>query len=208
MVLYPLVFIFIHKTLVQIEDRKDSERFDKEFKDMLVAVSDALSSGYSIENAFKDAEENLYLMYGDKGVIINDLREINTKITMRIPAEKAFIEFANKHPTEEAIGFASVFSFARRLGGEYIKNLRHTIEKMEDKLELKQDIRGSIAEKQMEFNVMCFMPIGILVYVKLTSGDFLANAYKNIIGIAVMSICLLIYLGAIILGRRIVDIKV
>lgn len=208
LVLLPLVAGYIFKTTADSRIKNRNAKFDGEFKELLVALSDALSSGYSIENAFKDAEESLGLLFGSKGMIIADVREMNSKISMRIPAEQAFNEFAQKHPTEECLGFAGVFSFARRLGGEYIKNLRRTVEKMEDKLELKQDIRAGIAEKQMEFKVMSVMPIGILAYVKLSSGDFLNSLYRNPMGIVVMTVCIGLYVGAIALGRRIVDIKV
>lgn len=207
-VLLPAVLFFDYRRTLKDKREKALRMFDKEFKEMLQAVSDALRSGYSIENAFKDAQENMTLIYGTNGILINDLKEMNAKISMRIPAEQAFSEFAKKHPSEEAKSFAQVFSFARRLGGEYVKNLRRTIEKMEDKLELKQDIHTMIASKQMEFKIMSFMPMGILAYVKLSSGDFLESMYFNTAGVVVMSICIGVYLLAIVMGRRIVDIRV
>lgn len=118
------------------------------------------------------------------------------------------MEFAEKHPSEEASNFAHVFSFARRLGGEYVKNMRRTIEKMEEKLELKQDINTLIASKQLEFNIMSFMPLAILAYVKLTSGGFLNAMYGSLSGILVMSACILFYVISIIVGRKIVNIEV
>lgn len=208
MLLLPPVAVFIYKSALASDKKKKMEKFDGEFRDFLVAVSDALSSGYSVENAFKDAQENILMLHGEKGVIYKDIVEMNTKVQMRVPAEQAFMEFAKKHPTEETLGFAGVFSFARRLGGEYVKNLRRTVEKMEEKLELKQDIRTAVAQKQMEFKVMSIMPMGILAYVKLSSGEFLNAIYGNITGVAIMTICIGVYLVAVLMGRKIVDIRV
>lgn len=208
LIILPATIVFCNKLFFEKKVRNLRSKVDNEFKELLIALSDALQSGYSIENAFKDAQENLQLLYGDKCLLMNDIKKLNQKISMRVPAEKALLEFAIDNPTEETLGFAGVFSFARRLGGGYINNIRRTIEKMEEKIELKQDIRAQVAEKQMEFNVMSLMPVTILVYVKLSSGDFLQTLYKNPAGIVVMIICLLVYVFSIMLGRRIVDICV
>lgn len=203
-----MVFAFLVVTGKKDKYTRKMARFDVEFKELLVAISDALSSGYSVENAFKDAEENLLLMFGKDGMLIRDIHELNGKISMRVSAEQALLEFSEIYPSEELKNFAGVFSFARKLGGEYIKNIRRTVEKMEEKLELKQDIRAVIAEKQMEFKVMCFMPAGILAYVKITSNEFLDSLYGNITGVVAMTVCILVYVLAILLGRKIVDIKI
>ncbi len=206
--LLPLTMLFCYRNRREKLKKIWAEKFDLEFREILVAIANALESGYSIENAFRDAQDNLHLLYGDGGILNKDLQELNTKIKMRVSAEQALNEFAEKYPTEEVLGFAGVFSFARRLGGGYMQNIRRTAEKMEEKLELKQDIRTAVAEKQMEFRVMCIMPIGILSYVKLTSKDFLNPIYGNMQGVVVMSICIGIYLLSFYLGKRIVDIRV
>lgn len=208
MAIFPIILKINHKRMSNAKTQKTKREFDNEFKEMLTAVSDALSSGYSIENAFKDALGNIEMLFGDRSVVRAGLREINVKISMRVPAEEAYAEFAEAFPTEETLGFAAVFTFARKLGGDYVKNIRRTIEKMEDKLELKQEIATAIASKQMEFKVMCGMPVGILFYVRLSSGDFLGSLYFNPAGILVMSVCLFIYAVAIYLGMKIVDIRV
>lgn len=208
LIVTPLTIVFCARLNLEKKEKYINETIDKEFKELLIAVSDALSSGYSIENAFRDAQDSLQLLYGDNCQIMKDIKTLNQKIAMRVPAEKALVEFANDNPTEETLGFANVFSFARRLGGGYVNNLRRTIEKMEEKIELKQDIRAQIAEKQMEFNVMTLMPVAILVYVKLSSKDFLSALYRNPAGIAVMFICLGIYVLSIFIGRKIVNICV
>ena len=50
--------------------------------------------------------------------------------------------------------------------------------------------------------------MGIIFYLKLTSPGFLDMLYGNILGVAVMSVCLGIYGIAYWLGMKIVDIEV
>ena len=43
---------------------------------------------------------------------------------------------------------------------------------------------------------------------KLTFGEFIGILYGNLTGAAVMSLCLLLYIGAYRLGRKIIQIEV
>ena len=56
--------------------------------------------------------------------------------------------------------------------------------------------------------IMSLMPVGIILYLQMTSPGFLNVLYGNPFGIAAMSICLAIYATAYWLGRKIVDIEV
>ena len=71
-----------------------------------------------------------------------------------------------------------------------------------------QEIETCLAGKVMEQNIMSMIPLLILVYVKLSSPDFLEVMYGNITGTAVMGICLAVYAAAYFWGRSIVRIEV
>ena len=121
-----------------------------------------------------------------------------------IQGESAFLEFAKKWPYEEVLGFAEIFAFAKRLGGDYSVNIRKTAISIGDHLELRQEIQAITADKRMELRVMCVMPVGILLYITLASPEFLAGSYHNAAGILVMTICLGVYTLAVWLGKRII----
>lgn len=62
-ILSPYVYIHYRQ---RIKERivHDKKNFKKKFKDGIIAVSFALNVGYSIENAFGQAVDELTLMYG------------------------------------------------------------------------------------------------------------------------------------------------
>ena len=106
------------------------------------------------------------------------------------------------------MSLAEIIAFAKRSGGDYGKNIRETAMKIEDNLAVKQDIETITTEKRLELKVMCVMPIGILAYITLTSRGFVAPLYGNLVGIFIMSACLIAYGFLIMLGKKIIDIKV
>lgn len=68
-ILSPYVYIHYRQ---RIKERivHDKKNFKKKFKDGIIAVSFALNVGYSIENAFGQAVDELTLMYGDDSDIV------------------------------------------------------------------------------------------------------------------------------------------
>ena len=69
-------------------------------------------------------------------------------------------------------------------------------------------INTIISGKKMEQTVMNIMPFGMIIYLRITSPEFIEPLYGNLFGAAVMSVCLVVYAAAFMLGRKITDIKV
>ena len=60
----------------------------------------------------------------------------------------------------------------------------------------------------VEFQVMSVIPFGIVLYMTVSFPEFMGNLYGNIAGRGVMTGCLIIYLVAYGLGRKIIEIEV
>ena len=60
----------------------------------------------------------------------------------------------------------------------------------------------------MEQNIMSLVPVLILAYVKVSSPEFLDGMYGNLTGMAVMTVCFVVYVIAYLWGKRIVQIEV
>lgn len=86
--------------------------------------------------------------------------------------------------------------------------LQNAVEKICTKIEVKQEIQTLIAAKKMEFQIMSLIPIGIIIYMKISFSQFVSVLYGNIAGVVIMSICLGIYLAAYCLGKKMLEIEV
>ena len=104
--------------------------------------------------------------------------------------------------------FAEVFSFAKRSGGDFVKIIRTTVQKLVGKIEVEREIATVLAGKKLEGRVMSAMPITILAYMTFSSGDFLDVLYGNTAGILIMSAALAVYAVAMGLSGHILDIQV
>ncbi|MDD6667267.1 MAG: type II secretion system F family protein [Lachnospiraceae bacterium] len=197
--------ILNHKRIQKDRELLRQERFHRQFRELLNILATSLSGGYSIERAFAQAEGELMELYPEGTVFQEDLKQLNRRVRLNQPVEKAFMEFAASWPYEEVSGFAEIFAFAKRLGGDYGKNIRKTAVAIGENLELEQEIEALTADKKLELRIMCLMPLGILLYISLASPEFLQASYHNPAGVLVMTVCLAVYMTAIFLGRRIIQ---
>ena len=60
----------------------------------------------------------------------------------------------------------------------------------------------------MEQKIMNVVPVGLLVYLNLTSQEFLEPLYGNLFGVCVMTGAFAAYVGAVLLASKIVKIKI
>ena len=65
-----------------------------------------------------------------------------------------------------------------------------------------------ISGKKYEQGIMNIVPVGIMVYISVTSKGFFDIMYGNILGILVMSFCLIVYVATIILADYFMEIEV
>lgn len=187
---------------------KQNAKKTVEFKEMMQLVGASLQAGYSIERAFKQSEREMGNLFSDDYVIRQSINRLNGKVAINIPAEKAFVEFADEIEMEEARTLAEILSFAKRSGGDYAKHIRGASIKIEEKLSVQQEIDTLTAEKRLELNIMSVMPIMILAYISISSPEFVEPLYGNMTGIIVMTICLCVYGLMLLLGEKIVHIEV
>lgn len=208
MVVFPMILYLNNRRMKKEAGEKFSQRLETEYREMFISLTGALQTGYSVERAFVEAEKTLKMMYGKESVLLVHVTEMNSRVRLREPVEEAFFELSEKFDSEDLSDFAQIFMSGKRLGGDYVQNIRKATARISDRVEVKQDIRTSIAEQQLELKVMSVLPMGILAYMKLSAPEFMTPSYGNIIGIVTMTGCLALYAACLVIGRKITDIRV
>lgn len=204
---FPYIFYYVISGRRKHE-RKRQEKLAAEFKDGMQAVVSALTAGYSIENSFREALGEIRLIYGTKTEIYKEFSEIVYKLNLNINIEDAFESFAVKCNVEEISNFSEILQYAKRSGGNLIQIIKNTTDTISEKIDVKREISTIISSKQLEQTIMNYVPIGIILYMRLTTPEMFEKMYGNMFGIIFMSICLILYLLAGIIAEKLVDIKI
>lgn len=206
-VFFPFIFIY-YKYLAQYLCKKRKTALLLQFRDMLYAISSALSSGYSLENAFLETYKEMLLLYGQQSDICAELQIIHQKLNLNIPIEIIFSDFALRSGCEDIRMFSEILTIAKRQGGNLINIIRSSSETIREKIDIQREIKTILSSRKYEQNFMSLMPILIMTYLRITSNGFFDVLYHNLIGIVFMTAALVVYLSAIILGIKLADISI
>lgn len=179
-----------------------------QFKEMIQSFSAALNTGYSIENAIRESRKELRLLYTQNEPVTRELDIMISQLRLQVPVEQVIEELADRVRLEDVENFAAVFVTAKRSGGDMIAIIRNTSDQIGDKIDVKREIETLLSAKRYEFKVMSIIPFTIIAYMALSFPEFMKCLYGNIVGIGVMTICLMIYVSAYYLGLKIVTIEV
>lgn len=193
-------FKYLRNVLKQRQDKNIS----LQFKDFINTISSLLSTGYSLENAIAESRKELYSIHGNS-IIITELDQMIKKLALHISPEEIFTDFASRTDIEDIKNFAEILSIAKQTGGDLIHIILSTSSSISARIELRRDIDTAISGRKYELLVMSFMPILIMLYIKLTQPDFFNPVYGNMAGIMIMSLCLIIYGSAIVSGCKIIS---
>ena len=205
--LFPFCFLYPilkRKELIAAKKR----RLVVEFKEAIMILSSLLNAGYSLENSVKEALVELRLLYAKDNLIIKEFEYINQLIYMNISVERAFDDLAYRSHSEDIRSFAKVLRIAKRSGGELESIIAHTVGVIGDKVRIKEEIITMTTSKRFEQNVMNIFPLFIVLYIDISSPGFFNIMYTTVIGRACMSIGLIVYLFAIYISKRLLNIEV
>lgn len=205
--LLPLFVVLIKKEKAR-RKRQRLSKLSEEFRDGILAVSAALGAGYSVENAFREALRDLQFLYASNGYMIQELQVMVNGMEMNQSVEQLLYAFAKRSGLEDVEMFAEVFAVCKRTGGDLGTVIADCASRISEKTEIYREIETYLSAKKLESKIMNVMPLAILLYVRVTSPDFLEGLYGNVVGVLVMVVCLFVYGGAYLLSEKIMEIEV
>ena len=205
--LSPVFIIFLKVKKRELAKKRRME-INMQFKDAVLSVSANQRAGYSVENAFREAYKDMAMLYGKNSPICQELYYIIKGLDNNIVLERLLYDFGCRSHVPDILQFADVFLIAKRGGGNMTEIITGTADVIEQKITVDKEIQVLLSSKKMEQKIMNIIPFLIIFYISLTSKGFFDVLYHNVIGIVVMTICLVIYLAAFIISRKLVEIEV
>ena len=158
--LFPL-WIWHWRLMVREEYRKKESDFAQQFKEAILTLSSSLNTGYSVENAFRETQKEMRLIYPEKARISKELQIIVRQLRLQVTVEQVLEEFAGRVELEDLRSFASVFISAKRSGGDMLAIIKDTAGQISDKIDVKREIDTILAAKQYEFRVRTCWTVGL-----------------------------------------------
>jgi tight adherence protein B len=186
--------------------RRRKEELRRQFKHALYSLSSALSAGRSVENSFREAANDLRLLYPDNLTdMIRELERLNRRTENGEPIEKSLLDFGRRSGLEDVLQFADAFAACKRTGGDLVEVMRRTTNLIGEKMEIEQDISVMVAQKCFEARALGFIPFIIVAFLAFSSPDYMEPLYGGL-GHLVMSVSLVLLGASQWLAHKIMDI--
>lgn len=206
--LLPCLPVYIKREKKRLYQKRQ-QQLKEEFLEVLKLIIHGLEAGYSLEHCFEQAYVDYQKMVEDKkSMMLPELKEFQKKLQVNVSVNAIVKEFAVKSELQEAENFAQIIEIARKSGGNLPAVLKRTVCTMLEKERVQEEIETMLSGKRMEQKVMTAMPVGILLYMRFTSGDYMAPLYGNPVGIIIATIGLFVTLIAIVWSDKIINIPI
>jgi tight adherence protein B len=180
-----------------------------QFKDLLATLSSSFMTGRQMTEALAEAEKNLAIMYDEDSPIMRELCLITRRLTAGRESEREVLfDFASRSASEDIEGFVDVYFTCLTTGGDTIRAVRRASELIQDKLTVRNEIYTLTSQKRFEAKILAALPPLILVFLQLSSPDYIAPLYGTAAGTLVMSLCLAVMGVAFYWSSKITDIEV
>lgn len=200
-----LYYIF-HRKKQELSYHKNRLRL--QFRDALSSLQVSISAGYSLENAVSETRKDLERIYGKKGEMTLEFHYMEIQLKHGVSVEKAWNGLGSRSGIEDIQNFSQILIDSKKMGGNMRKILQECMTSMEEQLDVKKEIQAMLASRRLEQRIMSIIPLGIILYMQISSPSFISVLYGNPAGICVMTVCLGIYLFAYRWGERLVDIEI
>lgn len=203
----PLAIVGIMHFRIQVQRQKSRsvEELTNQFKECILSVSTALKAGYAVENAFLESRSDMEMLYGTRSYIYQELEFIRRGLVIHITLEEQLADLAERSGSEEVRQFVTVLTVARKSGGNLPGIIQEAAELIGQRVEARKELQVLLSGRRMEQNIMKLVPFGVLLYIGFSYPGYFDVLYHNIRGIAIMTVCIVIYLMAYLLGEHIME---
>lgn len=189
--------------------RKRQKVLYDQFRDLLYALSSAVSTGRHLADAMEESISHLAQLYGKEALIVLELEKmIHSFRESRTGTGQLLLDFGKRSGLGDIRTFADIYSICIGSGSDLDRVILHTSQIMLEKIEILREIQVQTAQKLMEVRILSLIPIGILALLQLTSPSYLDGMYQTLGGRMAMTLALGLQAGAYYLGQKIVTIEV
>lgn len=190
-----------------IEYRRKREMSDQ-FRDLLYSLSASIATGRQMREALEDATDALRIIYDEKSLLCVELTKILKQVRETNESlDKLLLEFADRTEVQDIQSFVEIYTISRKTGGNLEKVIHKTADILLERMELEKSIRVLTAQKRLESRIMVILPFLVLLFLRISSQEYLFVMYSTWIGRMLMSIALVSILCSYLLSMKFTQIE-
>lgn len=199
--IFSFSFIFVYKKKINdtIDNKKKKVLLD--FKEFINLLSVSCATGDEPKKAFMNSY-NEFVKISSCVDFRHKLRECKNYIETYNDFLGGMQMLSDTFNIDEIQKFYDSIAIAQRATGDINSILHETTYVISNRIELENEIEKIFYEKKYELKIMLAIPIIIYGFLSVTAFEFIKPIYESVTGYIVITICLLLLLGAYLLGEK------
>lgn len=178
----------------------------EQFRELLDSLSTSLGSGKNVVDSFHNAYSDMAVLFSEDAYMTKELAVIESGLANNVAIEDMLMDLGKRSDIPDIESFANVFETCYRKGGNIKDVIKSTQNILVDKMEVELEIETIIASAKNELNIMCCMPIALVGIIKLMSPEFAKN-FTTPVGIIATTVGVVFFVGAYLIGKVVMEIK-
>lgn len=192
-----------------IKKRQDKLRIQfKEFLD-IITVSISGGSGQSMENAIRDAQRELRMLFNAEADIIREIELIVSDFDHAgIPMKDSFKELGERSNIDDIASFATIYATIDGKTSDFGYIVTQTRDIIKDKVEISMEIETTITSAKSETTMMLILPLLLIIVMSVMGSGFLDALFTTAVGRAAATFGLACTLVSYEIASKATDIEV
>lgn len=208
----PIGILFYPKFKNIVEEilhKRKIKELRSQFCDFLIIISSSIATGSHMGESIIESRMQLIELHGKNSQIVKEVGHMINDMEIKLYTEvQALKEFSMRAGVEEIRQFVQVFIICRETGGNLEKAIRETADILVARAKTENEIEQIIAQKNFEGKIITFMPIIIILFLRVSSPEYIGIMYSSWAGKIIMTVSLLIIYMAYQMIEKITDIKI
>jgi tight adherence protein B len=193
---YALLRVWLHRAR---ERRK--ERFVQQIPELARLLSNATNAGLSIATAWVVAEAEL------AEPAKTEIQRLNAAVRFGASLEDAMVQLNDRLPAREVRVLMSTLVVSARSGGSLVKALRDISLTLDDRKEVRREIRTTLAQARSTSILVTAMGIGMLLMLNVIQPGTVEKMTQNLIGQLALILAFALFAIGYLVVRRITRIE-
>lgn len=186
--IFALLSLFSERFFLSSYVRKRKKILSEQFIDALYSLSSYISAGKQMPQAVMETYKSLQLLYSNDTYIVKEFAFMVKRLEEAGESiDEILLDFSHRTGIEDIINFTYVYVTCHKTGGDIEGIIRRTCNMIIEKMNIRQEIEGVIAQKKYEAYILTLIPFIIIVFILLFSPGYLEKMYHTFLGRLIMT---------------------
>jgi tight adherence protein B len=197
-----LAAFLIQRTFLKSREAALKREFEEQLADFLTIIASGLRAGLSFAQAVESA-------VGDgTGEVERQIRRALAEVQVGSTLDAALMRVAKKMESDDLSWTIAALRIQREVGGNLSKILDTASVTIRNRAELKREVRTLSAEGRMSAYILVALPLGIFGFLLLSRRDYVKIFWTEPIGMAMLTMFVILVTAGWFWIRSVVTVKV